>query len=81
MIGGADEELLILCDCTVGILQGPSCCVSGLLTFTVFSNAPYSHDLNSKGKFPRLEEQPEATGMDWVVFGLLVMDVLHSTSC
>lgn len=50
-MGGADEELLSLSDCTVGIPQGSSSRVSGLLTFTAFSNAPYSHDLNCKGKF------------------------------
>lgn len=44
------------------------------------SKASYSHNLDSKGKFLRVAQHPEATGMVPAVFGLLVMDVLHSTS-
>lgn len=72
-------------DCDVGIqrkvLSQSHSCGSSLLNFKVCSNAPYSYDLDSKGKFPRLAQHPEATSMVPAVLGLLVMNVLHSTSC
>lgn len=43
------------------------------------SNTSYSYNLDGKGKFPRVAQHPEATGMVPAVLVLLVMDVLHST--
>lgn len=43
-------------------------------------NALHSYVLDSKGKLPRVAQHPEATGLFPAVLGLVVMDVLHSSS-